>query len=79
LKEKVAAPVKKAENTAIRIRHADHVAHSIRKKLALTSLTSGGPSVGIVRSRIQATEFSLVTNYLTFRNVNVMWTQIYVI
>jgi hypothetical protein len=27
------------------------------KKLALTSLTNGGRSVGIVRSRTQATEF----------------------
>jgi hypothetical protein len=31
LKEKVAAPVKKTENTALGIRHADHVAPSIRK------------------------------------------------
>jgi hypothetical protein len=30
------------------------------QKLALTSLTSGGRSVGIVRSWTQATEFSLV-------------------
>jgi hypothetical protein len=36
------------------------------QKLALTSLTSGGYSVGMVRSRTQATEFlpffSLITN-----------------
>jgi hypothetical protein len=31
------------------------------KKLALTSPVSGGRSVGIVRSRTQATEFSLET------------------
>jgi hypothetical protein len=31
LKEKVAAPVYKVENTAVGIRHADHVAPSIRK------------------------------------------------
>jgi hypothetical protein len=31
LKEKVAAPVKKTEITAVGIRHADHVAPSIRK------------------------------------------------
>jgi hypothetical protein len=37
------------------IRCADH---SIRKKLALTSPTGGGRSVGIVRSRSKATEFS---------------------
>jgi hypothetical protein len=30
------------------------------QKLVLTSLTRGGRSVGIVRSRIRATEFSLV-------------------
>jgi hypothetical protein len=33
------------------------VAPSIHKKLALTSLTSGGRSVGIVRLRTEATEF----------------------
>jgi hypothetical protein len=42
---------------AVRIRHADHVAPSICKKLALTLLTSGGRSVGIVRSQTQAMEF----------------------
>jgi hypothetical protein len=41
---------------AVRIRHADHVAPSIRKTLALTSPTSGGRSVGIVRSRTQDTQ-----------------------
>jgi hypothetical protein len=58
--EKVAAPVYKAENTAVDFRHAGHMAPSILKKLVLTSPTSGGRSVGIVRSRTQATEFSLV-------------------
>jgi hypothetical protein len=48
---KVAAPVYKTVNTAVGIRHADHVASSIRKKLAITSPTSGDRSVGIVRSR----------------------------
>jgi hypothetical protein len=38
------------ENTAVGIRHADHVASSIRKS-ALNSLKSGGRSAGIVRSR----------------------------
>jgi hypothetical protein len=42
---------------AVGIRHADHVAPSIRKKLALTSLTSGGRSVGIVPLRTEAMEF----------------------
>jgi hypothetical protein len=55
--EKVAAPVHKTENTAVGICHADHVAPSIRKKLAINSPTSGGRSVGIVRSRTQTTKF----------------------
>jgi hypothetical protein len=42
-------------NMAIGISHADHV-HPHPQKLALTSLTSGGRSVGIVRSRTQAME-----------------------
>jgi hypothetical protein len=57
LKEKVAAPVQKAENTAIGIRRADHAKPSTYKKLALTLLTSGGLSVGIVRWQTEATEF----------------------
>jgi hypothetical protein len=57
---KVAAPVSKTENTAVEIRHADHVAPSIRKTLPITSPTSGGSSVGIVLSRTQTMEFSLV-------------------
>jgi hypothetical protein len=60
LDRKVADPVWKTENTAVGIRHADHVAPSIRKKLAITSPISGGHSVGIVRSRTQTMEFSLV-------------------
>jgi hypothetical protein len=59
LDRKVAAPVEKTENTAVGIRHADHVAPSIRKKLAITSPTSGGRSVGIVSSRTQTMEFVL--------------------
>jgi hypothetical protein len=47
LEEKVAAPGLETRNTAV----------GIRRKLTLTSLTSGGRSVGIVRSRTQATEF----------------------
>jgi hypothetical protein len=41
------------------IRCSDHAAPSIRKKLALTSPTSGCLSVGTVRSRTKATEFVL--------------------
>jgi hypothetical protein len=47
LDRKVAAPVYETENTAMEIRHADHVAPSIYKKLAITSPTSGGRSVSI--------------------------------
>ena len=43
------------------IRCADHVTPLYPQKLALTSPTGGGRSVGIVRSRTKATEFSLVT------------------
>jgi hypothetical protein len=45
---------------------ADHATPSIRKKLALTLPTSGGHSVGIVRSRTKATEFSYVQNVNNF-------------
>jgi hypothetical protein len=38
------------------------VAPSIRKKLAITSPTSGGRSVGIVRSRTQTMEFSFASD-----------------
>jgi hypothetical protein len=60
LDRKVADPVWKTENTTVGIRHADHVSRSMRKKLAITSPASGGRSVGIVRSRAQTMEFSLV-------------------
>jgi hypothetical protein len=86
LDRKVAAPVYKTENTAIGIRHADHVAHSIRKKLAITSPTSGGRSVGTVRSRTQTMEFSLVLgkccNYEkgVYRlSIGTLWTKVAVL
>jgi len=41
-------------------RCADHVTPLYPQKLALTSPTGGGRSVGIVRSWTKATEFSLV-------------------
>jgi hypothetical protein len=59
LDRKVAAPVQKTKIIAVGIRHADHVAPSIRKMLAITSPTSGGRSVGIVRSRNETMEVSL--------------------
>ena len=42
------------------IRCAEHVTPLYPQKLALTSPTRGGRSVGIVRSRTKGTEFSLV-------------------
>jgi hypothetical protein len=45
-----------SENTAVGICHADHMAPLYPQKLALTSPTSGGRSVGIVHLRTKATE-----------------------
>jgi hypothetical protein len=59
LDRKVATPVYKVENTALGIRHSDHVAPSVSKQLANTPLTSGSRSVGIVCSRTHTIEFSL--------------------
>jgi hypothetical protein len=64
LYRKVAAHVYKTENTAVEISHADHVAPSIRKKLTITSPTSGGRSVGIVRSRTQTMECRFSNSYV---------------
>jgi hypothetical protein len=45
------------EITTVGIRYADHVASSMyAQKMALTSPTSGGRSVYIVRSRTQTTK-----------------------
>jgi hypothetical protein len=49
---------RKFENTAVGIRHADHVAPLYPQKLAITSPTNDGRSVDIVRSRTQTIEFS---------------------
>ena len=51
------------------IRCADHVTPLYQQKLALTSLTGDGRSVGIVRSRTKATEFFFYAMYL--RNISV--------
>jgi len=50
---------RKQRLTAVGTRCADHVTPFHPQKLALTSPTGGGRSVGIVRSRTKATEFSL--------------------
>jgi hypothetical protein len=48
---------RKSRLTAVGIRCADYATPSIRK-FGITSPTSGGRSVGIVRLRAEATEFS---------------------
>ena len=56
MNKKVAAPVQKTEINGRGDRCADHVTPLYPQKLALTSPTGGGRSVGIVRSRTKATE-----------------------
>jgi hypothetical protein len=73
LDRKVAAPVWKSENTAVGNSHADHVAPSIHKKLAITALTSGGRSVGIVLSRTQTMEFSFSFSELSTNEQVSVW------
>jgi len=55
---------RKQRLTAVGTRCADHVTPPYPQKLALTSPTGGGRSVGIVRVRTKATEFSLVFSTL---------------
>ena len=51
---------RKQRLTAVGTRCSDHVTPLYPQKLALTSPTGGGRSVGIVRVRTKATQFSLV-------------------
>ena len=61
LNKKVAAPgLENRRLTAVGTRCADHVTPLYPQKLALTSPTGGGRSVGIVRSRTKATEFFFI-------------------
>jgi len=60
---------RKQRLTAVGTRCADHVTPLYPKKLALTSPTSGGRSVGVVRVRTKATEFSLVLGRDVYHNV----------
>jgi hypothetical protein len=53
-------PIKETEITAARIRRADHASPLYPLKFSLTSPTSGGRSVGIVRSRTKAIELLLL-------------------
>ena len=62
---------RKQRLTAVGTRCADHVTPLYLQKLALASPTGGGRSVGIVRVRTKATEFSFsfslreVSEYVT--------------
>ena len=47
-------------------RYADHVTPLYPQKLALTSPTGGGRSVGIVRSRTEATELVFLVSMLYY-------------
>jgi hypothetical protein len=55
LKEKVPAAILKDENTAVEIRHVDQL---YPQKVGINFADKRGSSVGIIRSRTQATEFS---------------------
>ena len=50
---------------AVGTRCADHVTPLYQQKLALTSPTGGGRSVGIVRVRTKATEFRVLVFTMT--------------
>jgi hypothetical protein len=59
LGRKCSGPVSKTEDTAVGIRYTDYAAPLYPQKLALTSRTSGGRSVGMGCSRNKATELFL--------------------
>jgi len=54
-------------------RCADHVTPLYPQKLALTSPTGGGRSVGIFRVRTKATEYSLVCSTILCSNLGIIF------
>jgi hypothetical protein len=66
--EIVAAPVKKAENTAVGI-HCSDYATLYPQNLALTLPISGGRSVGIVHRQTNAMEFSIFLSVLKMDDI----------
>jgi hypothetical protein len=69
MKEKVAALVYKTENTVVGIRCADYATPICPQKLAPTSPTSGGLSVGIVRLWTKATEILVISLYRSVQSL----------
>jgi hypothetical protein len=61
------------KNTAAGIRRVDHATPFIRKMLALTSPTCGCRSVGIVRSRTEATEFSFFLVFVLYETFELLF------
>jgi hypothetical protein len=61
LEEKNSGSGVETKNAAVRISRADYATLLYPQKLVLTSLASGGRSIGIVRSRSKATELLLLS------------------
>ena len=73
--KKAAAPgLEKQRLTSVGTRCADHVTLLYPQKLALTSPTGGGRSVGVVRVRTKATEFFIIILYIIYYMVTIQLT-----